>query len=305
MNWKYLKSKASVLLKIPQVNALRGAPLPHFTGEAAQITVARKIEERKGCLIARVGETEGRAVAHYLRERLGLSTKPPPYEDELMSRLKLFAGYFPICDESIDQLAQLYVSAVASIDIYAAWTRYDGQLCPPNATRVRLIDLDPFFTTRRWTLALKGRRVCIVSPFVDTMLAQYPKRSKFFPVPVLPDMDLVYVKAPMTHCETDTSGQSWNANLTRLTNLVLESRAEVVIIGAGAYGLPIGASARDQGMAAVVLGGSTQLLFGIKGNRWENDRQYSRIFNEHWVRPSEPERPPGFQNLEIKGGAYW
>jgi hypothetical protein len=137
------------------------------------------------------------------------------------------------------------------------------------------------------------------------MQAQYPHRNKYFPTPVIPDMDLAYVRAPMTQCETDTTGQSWTHNLNQLTDMVLSTRAEVVIIGAGAYGLPVGAAASRQGMAAVVLGGSTQLLFGIKGTRWENDKQYRAMFNEHWVRPSETERPPGFQNFEIKGGAYW
>lgn len=305
MNWAYFKSKASVLIKIPRVNALRGVPFPHFTGEAAQIAIARKITECKGCLIARVGETEGCATAHYLRYRLGLPSEQEPYEAGLMSRLKLLAGYFPISDETVDRLAQLYISAISSIDIYAAWTRHDGLLCPLNAARVRLIDLDPFFTFHRWTLSLEGRRVCIVSPFTDTMRAQYPNRSKFFPVKVIPDMDLTFVKAPMTQCETNTNEQNWFDNLAKLTDLVLESRSEVVIIGAGAYGLPLGAIARDHKMVAIVLGGSTQLLFGIKGNRWENDRQYRRIFNEYWVKPSEMERPPGFQNFEIEGGAYW
>jgi hypothetical protein len=137
------------------------------------------------------------------------------------------------------------------------------------------------------------------------MQAQYLRRAKYFPEPVIPDMEMSYVRAPMTNCETDTTGQSWYDNLARMTELVLNSNAEVVIIGAGAYGLPIGAAVARQGMEAVVLGGSTQLLFGIKGTRWENDKQYRTMFNEHWVRPSEKERPPGFQNFEISGGAYW
>jgi hypothetical protein len=305
MSWMYLKSKSSTLLKNPYVNALRGVPLPHYKGEDAQILIARNIEERKGCLIARVGENEGRATTYYLRHRLGIPVGLAPYEDELKLRIKFGAGYFPNNDESVDQLARLYVDACSSIDIYAAWTRHDALLCPSRATRVRLIDLDPFFTTHRWTLALEGRRVCIVSPFIDTMHSQYQKRSKIFSMPVIPEMEVVYVRAPMTHCDTSTTGQNWFRNLSLLTDMVLESRAEVVIIGAGAYGLPLGARIRDQGIAAIVLGGSTQLLFGIKGNRWENDRQYRRIFNEHWVRPSETERPPGFQKVEIKGGAYW
>lgn len=305
MDLSYFKSKASVLLKIPQVNALRGVPLPQYSGEDAQILLARKIEEGKGCLIARVGETEGRATTHFLRRRIAMSQGRIPYDAALMSKLRLLAGYFPVSNESIDELAKLYLSAVANISIYAAWTPHDAWLCPQHAIRIRLIDLDPFFTERKWTLALEGRKVCVVSPFIDTMQIQYPLRNKYFKTSVIPDMELSYVRAPMTQCETDVTDQSWQNNLHTLTDAVLRTDAEVIIIGAGAYGLPLGSNAAKQGKVAIVLGGSTQLLFGIKGTRWENDRQYRAIFNDHWVRPSETERPPGFQNFEIKGGAYW
>lgn len=42
---------------------------------------------------------------------------------------------------------------------------------------------------------------------------------------------------------------------------------------------------------AVHIGGALQLLFGIKGRRW--DREFSSIYNDAWVRPEENE------NLEM------
>jgi hypothetical protein len=284
---------------------LRGAPLPHYMGETAPIEIARQLSQDVPCLIARVGETEGRATTHYLLHRIAVPNKVKEYDPELKSRLKLLAGYFPTTENSIDELARLYLSAINAIDIYASWTKHDRVLCPSTSKRVRLVDLDPFFTQHKWTLALKDRRVCIVSPFIDTMRSQYHRRTMLFPVPVLPDMHLVFVRAPMTHCETDTTGQSWFDNLSRLYDKVLETRADAVIIGAGAYGLPLGAKAKSHGINTIVLGGSTQLLFGIKGRRWENDRQYRALFNEHWVRPSSFEQPPGFADFEVKGGSYW
>jgi hypothetical protein len=306
MNLAYVKSKASVLLKIPQVNALRGVPMPQYSGEAAQILIARTLEEGKGCLIARVGETEGRAVVHYLRHRLGLpEDQRQPYANRLLTFLRSGAGYFPLNAEAVDRMARLYLEAIADVSVYAAWTPHDALLCPAQARRIRLIDLDPFFTHRRWTLALEGRRVCVVSPFTETIRGQYDKRERLFATPVMPAMELMLVRAPMSHCGADVTGQDWHENLQRLIDQSVAAKAEVVVIGAGAYGLPLGAALARQGAAVVVLGGATQLLFGIKGNRWENDRQYRALFNENWVRPSEMERPPRYSELEIQGGAYW
>lgn len=57
---------------------------------------------------------------------------------------------------------------------------------------------------------------------------------------------------------------------------------------------------------AIHLGGGTQLLFGIKGRRWQVDYKnscYRDLFNEYWVSPDESERPQNFNKIE--GGCYW
>lgn len=301
----FVKSKLSILLKNPSVNSLRGVPFPDLRGNKAQVEIARLLNLDSPQLIARVGETEGRAAAFFLQKRCTLGSDRSSYPEKLKSRLKLFAGYFPTTDEGIDDLARIYIKAIEAIDLYAAWTPHDAILRPARARTIGLVDLDPFFFNNKWTLALEGKRVCIVSPFVASMQRQYALRDKIFLKPTLPDFHLELALAPMTHCETDVSGQRWLDNKNRLTETVMNTKAEVAIIGAGAYGLPVGYDLKKMGVSAVVMGGSTQLLFGLRGKRWENDKQYARLMNEHWCRPEDHERPLGFQNLEIKGGAYW
>lgn len=43
------------------------------------------------------------------------------------------------------------------------------------------------------------------------------------------------------------------------------------------------------GKKAIHMGGATQMLFGIKGKRWEDE--YGEFMNEHWIRPSKEETP--------------
>ena len=45
---------------------------------------------------------------------------------------------------------------------------------------------------------------------------------------------------------------------------------DICLIGAGAYGFPLAAYVKRKGKKAVHLGGALQLLFGIKGSRWED-----------------------------------
>jgi hypothetical protein len=299
----FVKSKASVLLRNRFINLLRGVPLPDITGEKAQRRIALEIKGGRK-LVARVGETEGRAVVFYLRNRKN-EASVISYPAEVRERLKLLAGFFPCTDQKIDEFCRLYINSIREIDIYAAWTPHDRLLMPRGSILCRLYDLDPFFTMTKWTSILKGQRVTVVNPFKKTILEQYKRNDLLFQNNALPSIQLSVVQAPMTQCEQEVDGQDWFENLHSMQQEIKHQNPEVVIIGAGAYGLPLGAYAKHLGCSAVVLGGSTQLLFGIIGSRWENDRRYRRLINEYWCRPSLDERPKGYQNFEIKGGAYW
>ena len=53
------------------------------------------------------------------------------------------------------------------------------------------------------------------------------------------------------------------------------------------------------------MGGGTQILFGIKGKRWDEHDVISTFYNEHWVRPSDEEIPERMENMRIDTGHYW
>ena len=81
---------------------------------------------------------------------------------------------------------------------------------------------------------------------------------------------------------------------------------DVAIVGCGAYGFPLAAKLKQAGKQAIHLAGATQLLFGIKGKRWEEDPAFEyvrKFFNEAWVYPDETEKPKNASVVE--GGCYW
>lgn len=301
---RWAKGKASVILKVPQINyALRGVPMPQMTREETQVAIATAITTG-GRLIARVGSNEGDVVSHFKLNRL-CNYDPKPYSDAIRGSIKEGAGFFPSDDYHLDKLARLYIECIDEIDIYAAWSKFDRYIYNSTAKICRLVDLDPFFTINRWPLAMAGLRVTVVHPFTSTIARQFPKRSHLFDRPTMPDCTLTLIRAPQTQVEASIEGQDWFENLAQMRRQIDQSRPDVCIVGAGAYGLPLAAHAKSLGATALMMGGATQLLFGIIGNRWLNDRQYRVLVNEHWTRPADDEKPRGFQNLEIAGGAYW
>ena len=79
---------------------------------------------------------------------------------------------------------------------------------------------------------------------------------------------------------------------------------DIAIVGCGAYGMNLGAFIkRDLGKSVLHLGGMLQLLFGIKGKRWEADPRYNALYTDSWTRPLQHEVPSA--NARIENGCYW
>ena len=76
----------------------------------------------------------------------------------------------------------------------------------------------------------------------------------------------------------------------------------------------LAAHVKRTGKKAVHLGGALQLLFGIKGKRWEDPNygvkewgisyaSYTNLINEYWVRPGNHLKTKNADQVE--GACYW
>ena len=107
--------------------------------------------------------------------------------------------------------------------------------------------------------------------------------------------------------------ETWFDALDWMCARVREIDFDVALIGAGAYGLPLAAYVKGLGKKAVHLGGPTQLMFGIRGKRWDQWPQFQKLYNEHWTRPLAEETPGAIRMFdgapsEAEGQptrAYW
>jgi hypothetical protein len=57
------------------------------------------------------------------------------------------------------------------------------------------------------------------------------------------------------------------------------------------------------GRPALHLGGALQLLFGLRGRRWEAMPRFAGLMNAAWSRPLPQETPA--QAAQVDGGCYW
>ena len=77
----------------------------------------------------------------------------------------------------------------------------------------------------------------------------------------------------------------------------------VALIGCGAASIPLAVKVKNLNAIGIHLGGALQILFGIKGRRWEKLPGFNQLFNEHWVRPL-PEETPEVAD-KVDNGGYW
>lgn len=269
-------------------------------------------------MMARFGSIELEAIMAYLYKDKHLSpgerfcrfaswdVRYKGWAKQLKTKLHNNAGFFPTEDALLDRFAELYLSHIPQIDILGSWLHAE-MLLRSKMTAAQLIpwtNLEPYLSDTPWSKALEGKRVLVIHPFIESITSQYAKRNLLFKNPdVLPEFTLLTVKAVQSAGGENSPFPNWFDALQSMKDQVNRLNFDIALIGAGAYGLPLAAHVKALGKQAVHLGGATQLLFGIYGQRWVDDPRISGLINTHWIRPLPSEKPPAANSVEK--GCYW
>ena len=284
---------------------------PHFCKklmslDETQEKIRQIIYEGKPALVARFGSNEASCTAEAIGIKLGAIKS---FNDALLFRMNNNAGLFPSGEEMAMRFGEISANAAKTVDILGVWNSsmqdyLAAKVCSKDVTLTKLANLEPYYSETPWSSALKGKKVLVIHPFKETIEAQYKKRELLFENPdILPEFELTVIKAVQTIAgECDSRFADWEEALCYMREEALKVDFDVAIIGCGAYGMPLAAMLKESGKVAIHLGGATQLLFGIKGARWDN-QPLSRLYNEHWTRPLESETPKEAKGVE--GACYW
>ena len=231
--------------------------------------------------------------------------------DGALHLLHYNAGFFPKVKDAMIKFADVMKRATYQVDLMGIWLNpleeYVLRIFGNNPEYCPMGNLTPIFSKNPWTAKLEGKKVLVIHPFYKTIPEQYKKRKLLFDnEKVLPDFELIMQRAIQTIAgNKDDRFISWFEALDYMFDEAMKKNFDVAIIGCGAYGFPLAAKIKKAGKIAIHIGGNSQLLFGIKGSRWEEDFRWYKyrelMKREHWVRPSE--RPSGFETIE--NACYW
>ena len=70
-------------------------------------------------------------------------------------------------------------------------------------------------------------------------------------------------------------------SLESMKNDIYKLDYDIALLGCGAYGMPLGHFIKSvMKKTSIYIGGGLQILFGIKGSRWDNHETISKLYNE-------------------------
>jgi len=292
--------------------------VPDLEGQAASDLIREAVAGDAPAMVARFGAVELDCLLNYeaissessrLRKALSFVCGKAQafwWRDSTIRQMRLNAGFFPSDPALLARFAERMLEDIEAVDILGSWLPGEEHFADRlgRATTVRLRDVEPYYHDPPWTEALEDRTVLVVHPFAATIRSQYERRESLFRDPrLLPTFELKTLEAVQSSAGAATRFGNWFEALDFMADAVAETEFDVALLGCGAYGFPLAAHVKRLGRTAVHLGGPAQILFGIKGRRWDEHEFIGRLYNDSWVRPSDAERPASY--LDVEEGCYW
>lgn len=231
------------------------------------------------------------------------------YIEKSYDRLCTFAGFFPKKYDAIcfKKYYDVQKHAISSLDVIIWYRKIYEELLLSRFASAKLCCIQGIGSWTQkvpWTEALRNRKVVVVHPYAELIELQYLKREKIHKnQAILPPFQLRVVKAVQSIADSDIVHENWFDALNGMFAEIVKEDFDIALIGCGAYGLPLASMVKDYGKIGIHMGGDLQMLFGIRGKRWDDMPGSAKWYNDDWVRPGEEYKVKGFESVE--DGCYW
>ena len=288
---------------------------PVLASSEVQQRIFDMLQSDEPCMIARFGSVELQAVVDYLYSptaknaiRFGQGRIPAwGYAPSTFRTMHINAGFFPSTKHMLDRFGQLMIECMPFVDMLGSWRQEEAIVMPylPQAVRVPLYTLEPYYFDKPWTPALEGKKVLVIHPFEGSIIKQHERYELLFDDKRLtPKYELQTIKAVQSIAGNKPDEfDDWFQALDWMKSEIDKHDFDIAIIGCGAYGFPLAAYVKQIGKKAIHLGGAVQYLFGIRSNALNNNKRLINLINDYWVSPSKSETPKGVELVE--NSRYW
>lgn len=261
--------------------------------------IKEAISQNSPLSFGKMGNVEAAHILTHLQNRPSL----------IGNQLFVNAGIYVDSLDNFTDWCETYLSAVKSLDCILQWC--------PNKEDLEIIEnhwngqeifhsfqeLEPFSLGKDgWHYNLANKRVLCVSPFPDTVRNQAQKFDKIWTGASIGE--IITVKSLYSEALTGESPKPWRDKLEGLLGQIDDLDFDFATVGCGGFSLMVCDHIKKMGKPCVHLGGGNQILYGIRGKRWDSGfKEYNWYGTEHWTRPLGYETPVD-QHM-VEGGCYW
>jgi len=281
--------------------------------------LTNKMKEDKPFIIPRISSVENEVAV------LGaIAAQGTPHDDllkkipQMISVMKTNAGISVKDLKDFIVYSKHYLSAFEKCERYGWWEpwgnyvqyipqSFDFMVTNFDKPKIDSITFDILQHINRnpWTFALRGKRILIISGFIESIKDKIPIKDKIYGIDLFPECTFVFLKPPQT--QAGNPSRHFQIELNELIQNIKEIKDtfDIALCACGGYSNPICAAIYDMDKSAIYVGGVLQMFFGIYGQRWLKERpDIMRMYlNKHWSRPKKEERP--INHMLIETGCYW
>jgi len=156
-----------------------------------------------------------------------------------------------------------------------------------------------------WHYNLKNKKILVVSSSEKSFRYQAKRFDKIWDGAELGGFEFVKIPSSEYLTKDNTNNQlEWCKKVENAKEEISKKDFDFAMLGCGGIGLVLIDFIKNQlGKSCTYLGGSLQLYFGIRGNRWENSKNGWYNSNEYWIKTFEEDIPKNYKIHE--NGSYW
>lgn len=266
--------------------------------------ISKKFEEGKPFIVGRLGSAESCLVSQYLNNK----------EIEACGEPHSCSGIYPVTQDMLYKFSEIYMKSLLKLNkndamlTFSNIKKYEDKIFPKLkfSTIMKNRAVEPFYFDDPWSKHLKGKTVLIIHGFIPSIKCQlkrykYLFNNKF----ILPEFKPKFIQMPQC-----LGGKTPHKSYVETLNVVKDmidkiGKFDVSIIAAGGYAMPLAVHCKTKhNSISIVMGGGSQIMFGLKGHRWDNHAQISKLYNKYWMYPLEEDTPDNAETIEM-GGPYW
>ena len=294
----------------------------NFSQEAENLSdyIQEKIANSKPFIIPRIAGIENQIAFIAILLKQNNTTLIPKNNtmNKLIATLKNNAGIKISTIPNLFKYGKMYMRAFEVSDIYLTWALWSNVARPIfdslkfmyiNIIKPKIcantLNIYNNIQGRIWTKELAGKRLLIISPFIESFKDKINIRERIYGIDLFPNCEFIFLKPPQT--QGSNLSDEFDEELARFIHKIdqIKDTFDIALVSCGGYGNLVCLEIFNMHKSAIYVGGVLQMYFGVYGNRWEKEcPDIMRIYkNEYWTRPSEEEKPIGHNTIE--NSCYW